>query len=69
MLVPVSIAPFIFGISGVVFLVGAVLLGLWFLYAGVRSALDRSNERARKLLLVSVIYLPLLFILMVANKL
>lgn len=69
MLVPVSIAPFIFGISGVVFLVGAVLLGLWFLYAGVRSALDRSNERARMLLLVSVIYLPLLFTLMVANKL
>lgn len=69
MLVPVSIAPFIFGISGTVFLVGAILLGLWFLYAGVRSALDRSNERARTLLLVSVIYLPLLFILMVANKL
>ena len=69
MLVPVSIAPFIFGISGIYFLVGAVLLGLWFLYAGVRSALDRSNERARTLLLVSVIYLPLLFILMVANKL
>ncbi|MBK6751322.1 MAG: protoheme IX farnesyltransferase [Acidobacteria bacterium] len=69
MLVPVSIAPFIFGISGIFFLVGAILLGLWFLYAGVRSALDRSNERARKLLLVSVIYLPLLFILMVANKL
>ena len=69
MLVPVSIAPFIFGISGTVFLVGALLLGLWFLYAGVRSALDRSNERARTLLLVSVIYLPLLFILMVANKL
>lgn len=69
MLVPVSIAPFIFGISGTVFLVGAILLGLWFLYVGVRSALDRSNERARTLLLVSVIYLPLLFILMVANKL
>ena len=69
MLVPVSIAPFIFGISGTVFLVGAILLGLWFLYAGVRSALDRSNERARTLLLVSVIYLPFLFILMVANKL
>lgn len=69
MLVPVSIAPFFFGISGVYFLSGAVLLGLWFLYAGIRSALDRSNERARTLLLVSVIYLPLLFILMVANKL
>ena len=69
MLVPVSVAPFIFGLSGKIFLVGAILLGVWFLYASVRSAMDKSNERARKLLLVSVIYLPLLFILMVADKL
>lgn len=69
MLMPVSVAPFIFGLSGKIFLVGAILLGIWFLYASVRSAMDRSNERARKLLLVSVIYLPLLFILMVADKL
>ena len=69
MLVPVSVAPFIFGLSGKIFLTGAILLGIWFLYASVRAAMDRSNERARKLLLVSVIYLPLLFILMVADKL
>lgn len=69
MLVPVSVAPFIFGISGKIFLVGAIPLGIWFLYASVRSAMDKSNERARKLLLVSVIYLPLLFLLMVADKL
>ncbi len=69
MLLPVSVAPFIFGLSGKIFFVGAILLGIWFLYASVRSAMDKSNERARKLLLVSVIYLPLLFILMVADKL
>ena len=68
MLVPVSLAPFFLGLAGTIFLVGASLLGIWFLYASVRSAMDKSNERARKLLLVSVIYLPLLFILMVADK-
>jgi protoheme IX farnesyltransferase len=68
MLVPVSLAPFFLGLAGNIFLVGASLLGVWFLYASVRSAMDKSNERARKLLLVSVIYLPLLFILMVADK-
>ena len=68
MLVPVSLAPYFLGLAGTIFLVGASLLGVWFLYVSVRSALDKSNERARKLLLVSVIYLPLLFILMVADK-
>lgn len=68
MLFPVSLAPFFFGISGPVFLVGAILLGLWFLWASIQSARAKTKEKARRLLLVSVIYLPLLFILMVADK-
>lgn len=69
MLLPVSLAPFFFGISGTIFLAGAVPLGVWFLYNSVQAARAKSKERARRLLLVSVIYLPLLFILMVADKL
>jgi len=68
MLFPVSLAPFFFGVSGPIFLVGAVLLGLWMIWASVRAAVAKTNEKAKKLLLVSVIYLPLLFILMVADK-
>lgn len=68
MLVPVSLAPYFFQISGLIFLVGAVLLGLWFVWASVQAARTKSHEMARKLLLVSVIYLPLFFLLMVADK-
>jgi heme o synthase len=68
MLVPVSLAPYFFQISGLIFLVGAVLLGLWFVWASVQAARTKSDEMARKLLLVSVIYLPLFFLLMVADK-
>lgn len=68
MLFPVSLAPFFFGVSGMIFLVGAALLGLWMLWASFRAASTKTNERARALLTVSVIYLPLLFILMVADK-
>jgi heme o synthase len=64
----VSLAPFFLGISGIVFLVGAVILGIVFIAASIRSALDKSVERSRAVLLVSVIYLPLLFLLMVADK-
>jgi protoheme IX farnesyltransferase len=68
MLLPVSLAPYFFQISGLIFLVGAILLGLWFLWASVQAARTKSDEMARKLLLVSVIYLPLFFLLMVVDK-
>ncbi len=68
MLLPVSLAPFFFGLSGQIFLVGACLLGIWFLWASIQSARAKTKEKAKRLLLVSVIYLPLLFILMVADK-
>ncbi len=68
MLFPVSLAPFFLGISGAIFLAGASILGIWFLWASIRAARAKTKEKASRLLLVSVIYLPLLFILMVANK-
>jgi protoheme IX farnesyltransferase len=67
MLIPVSLAPFFLGFAGVIYLVGASILGIWFLWAGVSMARSKTNERARKLLLVSVTYLPLLFLLLVLN--
>jgi protoheme IX farnesyltransferase len=67
LLLPVSIAPFFIGLAGWVYLVGASLLGTWFLMESIKTARAKSVEQARKLLLVSVIYLPLLFALMVFN--
>jgi len=67
LLFPVSIAPFFIGLAGWVYLVGASLLWMWFLMASIKTARAKSVEQARKLLLVSVIYLPLLFALMVLN--
>ena len=68
MLVPVSLAPFFFGYAGWIFLGGALLLGSWFLYAAFQIARGKTLGQAKRLLLVSVIYLPLLFLLMVADK-
>lgn len=68
MLLPVSLAPFFLAISGFVFLVGAIILGVLFLIVSIQSARAKTNEMAKRLLLASVIYLPLLFILMVADK-
>lgn len=64
----VSFAPFFFGISGLIYLVGAGVLGIWFLIYSIQAAIVKSREKARKLLFVSVLYLPLIFALMVLNQ-
>ena len=66
-LLPVSLAPYFLGFAGLIYLIGASLLGLWFLAASIKTARAKSVEQARKLLLVSVLYLPLIFALMVFN--
>jgi protoheme IX farnesyltransferase len=68
LLLPVSLLPTALGISGKVYLYGAIVLGLLFLYSSLRAAFSKSRQEARRLLLASVIYLPLLFILMVLNR-
>lgn len=68
MLLPVSLLPAVLGMSGKIYFVGAIVLGLLFLYSSLRAAFSRSRQQARRLLLASVLYLPLLFILMVLDK-
>jgi protoheme IX farnesyltransferase len=67
-LIPVSLIPGILGMSGRIYVVGALLLGLWFLYSGVRVALERSLVRARGVLITSVLYLPLIYGLMLLDR-
>ena len=64
LLIPISLLPKWIGMTGSVYLVGAIALGLLFLYSGIRMSLDRTKPRARKVLLASVVYLPLLYCLM-----
>ena len=68
MLLPVSLLPTVLGLSGKYYFLGAIVLGLLFLYSSVRAAFSKSRQQARRLLLASVIYLPLLFMLMVFDR-
>jgi heme o synthase len=64
----ISFAPFFLGAAGWFYLVGAAALGSWFLLAGIRFAQNRSDANARKILRVSIVYLPLLFGILVLSK-
>src|SRR5262249_48948619 len=67
-LIPVSLVPTLLGMSGRLYLAGALLLGLWFLYSGVRVSIERSVARARRVLVASVFYLPLIYGLMLIDR-
>ena len=67
-LIPVSLIPSLLGMAGSIYLIGALVLGLWFLYSGVRVALDRTLGRARGVLINSVLYLPLIYGLLLLDR-
>lgn len=67
-LIPISLAPKFLAMTGKVYLIGALLAGAVFLYAAVRVMFDRTRLQARRVLLASVIYLPVLYGLMLFDK-
>ncbi len=67
-LIPVSLVPGMLGMTGHIYFVGALILGLVYLYSGVRVALERTLVRARTVLLTSVLYLPLIYGLMLLDR-
>lgn len=67
-LIPVSLLPNLLSMTGTLYLAGAVVLGLWFFYSGIRVSLDRTIPRARAVLLASVLYLPGLYVLMLLDR-
>ena len=68
-LLPVSLMPTLLGVTGAIYFVGALVLGAMFIALGAALALRRTERRARRLFLSSVLYLPALLLLMVIDKL
>jgi protoheme IX farnesyltransferase len=66
-LLTVSVAPVVFGWSGVLYLLGAIVLGGGFLLSAVAFARRRSLLRARGVLRASLIYLPALLALLILD--
>jgi heme o synthase len=66
-LIPVSLAPYFLGLSGPVYAIGALLLGLFMLAAGITLSRTHTVADARKLLRASIVYLPILLLLIIGD--
>jgi protoheme IX farnesyltransferase len=67
-LIPVSLCPALFGVSGTVYFFGALIMGMAFLWCAIQFSRELTRARARQLFFASILYLPLLFGLMALDK-
>lgn len=68
-LIPVSLLLTVIGGLGWIYFAGATVAGLAFLYFGIELFRTRSNVSARRMFFASLIYLPVLLVFMVIDKL
>lgn len=67
-LVPVSLCPSMVSLTGHWYFLGALALGVIFLWSAVQFSRHLTLSKARQLFYVSILYLPLLLGLMVLDK-
>jgi len=66
-LIAVSVVPTALGVTGMIYLLGAILVGLGFFWRCVGAWRDMSRESVRSVFLGSLAYQPLLLVLMFAD--
>lgn len=66
-LVPVSLMTTLFKLTGKIYFFGALLLGIYFFYECIVLHQRKTKQQAKKALLASVVYLPILFLLIIVD--
>ncbi len=67
-LLTVSLLTTVLELTGALYFFGALTLGIGLLALGVGVAISKTGVRAKRLFLASVIYLPILLVLMIVDK-
>jgi protoheme IX farnesyltransferase len=67
-LIVVTLVPSLVGMTGKLYLFFALLFGTGLLFFVQRAASQRSKHGARQLLHATVIYLPLIYLVMILDK-
>jgi heme o synthase len=67
-LLPVSLAPTLIGLTGTIYFAAAMTLSVLFLGLTIKFARSRAVPDARRLFFGSILYLPILWVLMIAGR-
>lgn len=63
-LIVLSLAPVLLARQGLIYSAGTLLVSIFFSYYGGQLVIQKTNSAARRLLLASILYLPIVFVLM-----
>ncbi|MFY0685207.1 MAG: heme o synthase [Balneola sp.] len=68
-LYPVTIAMYVMGLSGMIFLILSLILATGFLFYSIKFLRERTKENSRKLMFASIAYLPLVWVAVFIDRL
>lgn len=68
LLILITLLPFLMGVNGVVYLIGALILGAGFLYHAIMLWYTRSSQWAIKTFVFSIVYLLILFAFLLIDR-
>ena len=68
LLVLVTFIPGLIGLSGIIYTVGAAILGVMFIYHNIKLLNDVDDKHAKPTFLFSILYLFLIFLLLLVDK-
>ena len=68
-LLPVTVAPYFLGLAGPIYFLVAMGMGLWFLYRSWRLFEERTDEAAQGVFRVSLVFLFVVFLALLADLL
>ena len=64
-----SIIPSFIGLAGIIYILGAFLIGFYFLKSSYNMIINQNQKNARKLLFATIVYYPILLIIFVLDQL
>lgn len=67
-LIPMSILPYLFGISGLIACTVMLIMGIFYLFYAIKLYIECTEKAARKLMFASFAYLPIVLIVLVLDK-
>jgi len=67
-LIPVSLTPYWFNITGTISAIAALVLGLWFAWYALKLYLKLEDKAASRLMFASFFYLPIMQLIYLLNK-
>ena len=68
LMLPLTMLPWAMGFAGIVYGVGAALLGMAFIWGALRIVIDKTDQAARWMFRFSILYLALIFGLLVVDN-